>query len=180
MIRFVTLLLTGLAFTAVTMPPLIHHRPLLIWNASASVPVGLYAVRELTVLEHGVLVAVKPPAHMVAFLDRRGYLPSGATLLKRVAVLPGQQVCRTDRTITIDGAAVGMAQWRDRAGRSLPVWKGCHAIADDEVFLMNIGVDDSLDGRYFGPTRIHSIIGHAIPLWIDDSDGRFAWRGSSP
>ena len=181
MIRFVTLLLTGLAFTAVAMPPLIHHRPVLIWNASASVPVGLYAVHKLTALERGVLVAVKPPAHLVAFLDDRGYLPSGTTLLKRVAALPGQRICRTDRTIAIDDVVVGMAQWRDRAGRSLPVWKDCRIIATEEVFLMNVGVDDSLDGRYFGPTLARSIIGQAAPLWTDDDgDGRFAWRGSPP
>ena len=181
MIRLAILLLTGLAFAAVAMPPLIHHRPILIWNASASVPVGFYAVRDLTVLERGVLVAVKPPGPLAAFLDRRGYLPSGSALIKRIAALPGQQVCRADRTVTIDGVIVGTAQWRDHAGRSLPVWNGCRTIAADEVFLMNVGVDDSLDGRYFGPTLARSIIGHAVSVWTDDDgDGRFAWHDLQP
>ncbi|WP_407808323.1 S26 family signal peptidase, partial [Staphylococcus aureus] len=80
-----------------------------------------------------------------------GYLPRGVPLLKRVAGLPGQRVCRSGRTITVDGRAIGDALDRDRRGRELPTWQGCRVIADDELFLMNWQVRDSLDGRYFGP-----------------------------
>ena len=180
MIRYRYALLTGLALLAVGLS-MLPFAPKLVWNASASVPVGFYAVRDLTALERGVLVAVKPPGPLAAFLDRRGYLPSGSALIKRIAALPGQQVCRTDRSVTIDGVVVGTAQWRDHAGRSLPVWHGCRTIAADEVFLMNVGVDDSLDGRYFGPTLVRSIIGRAVSVWTDDDgDGRFAWHDLRP
>ena len=180
MIRLRYALLTGLALLAVALSTA-PFTPKLVWNASASVPLGLYAVRELTILERDDLVAVRPPAHLVAFLDERGYLPSGATLLKCIAALPGQQVCRTDRSIAIDGIVVGEAQRRDHAGRPLPVWEGCQTIAADDVFLMNVSVDDSLDGRYFGPTSSRLIIGRAGPLWTDDeADARFAWRGLLP
>lgn len=46
---------------------------------------------------------------------------------------------------------MGDALDRDRIGRALPVWQGCRVIADSQLFLMNIDVPDSLDGRYFGP-----------------------------
>jgi type IV secretory pathway protease TraF len=42
---------------------------------------------------------------------------------------------------------------------------------------MNIGVRDSLDGRYFGPLAVTTVIGRATPLYTDeDGDGRFVWR----
>ncbi len=180
MTRHRYILLTGLALLAVGLSAL-PFVPKLVWNASASVPVGLYAVRTLTVPERGVPVAVRPPADLAAFLDQRGYLPSGSALIKRIAALPGQQVCRTDRTVTIDGAVVGTAHRHDHAGRVLPVWEGCRTIAADEVFLMNVGVDDSLDGRYFGPTLVRTIIGRAVSVWTDDDgNGRSAWHDLRP
>ena len=49
-----------------------------------------------------------------------------------------------------------------------------------DVFLMNPGVPDSLDGRYFGPLPASSIIGRAVPLWTDEGDdGRFVWRAAT-
>jgi conjugative transfer signal peptidase TraF len=111
------------------------------------------------------LVVVMPPAPLADFLARRGYLPKGVPLLKHVLALPGQIVCRNDRAITVDGAAMGVALARDRRGRPLPVWQGCHTLGADEVFFMNRQSEDSLDGRYFGPLPATSITGRADPLW---------------
>ncbi|MFK0209524.1 S26 family signal peptidase, partial [Agrobacterium sp. NPDC090283] len=106
----------------------------------------------------------------------RGYIGNGVPLLKRVAGLPGQRVCRIGRAITVDRVAMGAALDRDRIGRDLPVWQGCRVIAPGELFLMNSGVRDSLDGRYFGPLPASSVVGRALPLWTDeDGDGRFVW-----
>ena len=86
-------------------------------------------------------------------------------------------MCRTGHTITVDGQAIGDALDRDRRGRELPIWQGCRVIADDELFLMNWQVRDSLDGRYFGPLPASSVIGRATPLYTDeDGDDRFVWR----
>ena len=42
---------------------------------------------------------------------------------------------------------------------------------------MNWQSADSLDGRYFGPLPVKSIIGRAVPLWTDEEgDGRYEWR----
>jgi type IV secretory pathway protease TraF len=101
--------------------------------------------------------------------------------MKRIAALPGQQVCRRDRTITIDGAVMGEALARDRRGRDLPSWQGCHVIAASEIFVMNEQVQDSLDGRYFGSLSTRSIVGRALALWTDaEGDGRYQWRAPSP
>jgi len=149
----------------------------LVWNATASAPVGFYTIEPADRIEVPELVAVMPPEPLAGFMVERGYVGRGVPLLKRVVGLPGQRVCRTGRDILIDGSAIGSALARDRLGRELPVWQGCRVIADGQLFLMNWDVPDSLDGRYFGPIPASSVIGRALPLWTDeDGDGRFVWR----
>ncbi|WP_117191432.1 S26 family signal peptidase [Rhizobium terrae] len=150
--------------------------PKLIWNASASTPIGLYAISPSDTFEATDLVAVDAPEPLATFLSDGGYLPRGVPLLKRVAALPGQRVCRTGLAITVDGVPLGDALDRDRRGRPLPVWQGCRLVAGGELFLMNWQVRDSLDGRYFGPLPAAAVIGRATPLYTDeDGDGRFVW-----
>jgi conjugative transfer signal peptidase TraF len=161
-----TTLGTMLAAAALTIGPgVMDLRPVFIWNASASVPIGLYRVEPEGRPAVPDLVAVMPPEPISAFLADGGYLPRGVPLLKRVVGLPGQTVCRNHLTILIDGVPMTVARKRDRRGRLLPVWQGCHVIEEGEVFLMNWQTVDSLDGRYFGPLPTASILGRAVPLW---------------
>lgn len=142
--------------------------PHYIWNVSNSVPIGLYHVRPSTRLTVTELVAVRPPDLLAAFLDLNGYLPIGVPMLKRVLALPGQTVCRNGLKIVVDGIDVGEARDRDGRNRPLPVWQGCHVIADGDVFVMNWQSADSLDGRYFGPLPATSVIGKAVPVWTNE------------
>ena len=177
MTRAGLIIATALATIGVGYPGLTPMPVKLIWNASASAPVGFYSVDFEGPFEVTDLVAVDAPEPLATFLAERGYLPKGVPLLKRVLAVTGQSVCRTGRTITVDGIAAGIALERDRAGRNLPVWHGCQRIQTGEIFLMNWQVRDSLDGRYFGATSTDHIIGRALPLWTDeDGDGRFVWR----
>lgn len=154
-------------------------RPRFIWNASASAAIGLYAIRVGAPIGRFDLVAVMPPEPLATFLARRDYLARGVPLLKHVAGVAGQRICRSGPIITIDGMAVAAALPRDRGGRALPDWQCCRRIAVGEVFLLNQGVRDSFDGRYFGPIPTRQIIGRAVPLWTDEhADGRFEWRAS--
>lgn len=143
-----------------------HPAPWLLWNASASVPIGLYDVHPVKHLREGQLLIVNPPPPLARFLETRRYLPIGVPLIKHVAALPGQTVCRLGRRITVDGILQAEALDRDTSSRALPIWRGCQKIAPHEIFLLNIGVPDSLDGRYFGPLPDTTIIGRATPLWI--------------
>ena len=160
------LITTVLAMLAIGVPLVFHPAPWLIWNASASTAIGLYAVHSAGKLHDGDLVVATPPEPLAAFLAQRRYLPKGVPLLKHVFALAGQTVCRVDRTITIDGLVEGLALGYDRRGRPLPVWRGCRVVVAGEVFLMNRR-PDSLDSRYFGPVPITSIVGRATPLWIE-------------
>ena len=100
-------------------------------------PIGLYAVRPAGALNFDELLVVMPPEPLATFLDERRYLPQGVPLMKHVLALPGQTVCRSDRTITVDGVTMGDALDCDHSGRSLPIWHGC------------------------------SVVGRADPLWTD-------------
>ena len=137
----------------------------LIWNASASAPIGFYAVLPIRPLVVGDFVIAEPPDTLAGFLDARHYLSKGVPLLKHVAAVPGQIVCRHGAIVTIDGVVVASALTRDRARRPLPVWRGCRALAANEIFLLNRSIPDSFDGRYFGPLPISTLIGRAKPLW---------------
>ena len=155
---------------AIALPQLVNRPPWLVWNASASVPIGLYAVDAIIDVQTGDLVVVTPPEPLAGFLADRGYLPRGVPLLKHVAAVAGQTVCRVGRSVTVDAIEMGEARERDGRGRALPVWEGCRVIRRDEVFLMNPQSADLLDGRYFGPLPAASVVGRAIPLWVDQTE----------
>ena len=177
MTRLTYAIVTTAAVSLIGVASIASFAPRLIWNASASTPVGFYTIGEVGNLEVTDLVAVDAPEPLATFLSDGGYLPRGSPLLKRVAAVPGQRVCRTGLAITVDGVPMGDALDRDRRGRPLPVWQGCRLVANGELFLMNWQVRDSLDGRYFGPLPATAVIGRATPLYTDeDGDGRFVWR----
>lgn len=162
----------GIAAASATPMPL-----KLIWNATASAPIGFYTVSPAGRIEVPDLVAVMPPEPFASFMVERGYVGRDVPILKHVVGLPGQRVCRDGRAITVDDVPLGEARDRDSRGRDLPVWRGCRVIGGGELFLMNLEAADSLDGRYFGPFPASAVIGRATPLFTDeDGDGRFVWR----
>jgi conjugative transfer signal peptidase TraF len=158
---------TTIAATGLLLSTLGGATPHYIWNASMSVPIGLYRVQPATQLAVTELVAIKPPDLLATFLDLNGYLPIGVPMLKRVLALPRQTVCRNGLSIAVDGIDVGLAHERDGRGRPLPVWNGCQIIADGDVFVRNWQSADSLDSRYFGPLPASAVIGRAVPVWTD-------------
>jgi conjugative transfer signal peptidase TraF len=180
MTRLAYAMATSVVALAMVGRSFVPNTPKLIWNGSASAPIGLYMVRTAADLGVTDLVAIEPPEPLASLLSRRDYLPQGVRLIKRIAGLPGQTVCRNGSSVTVDTIATGEALTRDRRGRDLPVWQGCKALRPNEIFLMNWDVRDSLDGRYFGPIPKNSIIGRALPLWTDEGgDGRYLWHAPS-
>ena len=168
--RVVTLLTTLAAATSVLSSIGERSVPWYLWNASESVPIGLYRLRPIGSMAVTELVAVRPHEPTATFLADGNYLPRNVPMLKRVLALPGQTVCREHLTITVDGIAMGVARERDTRGRPLPDWQGCRVVADGEVFLMNWQSEDSLDGRYFGVLPSSAIIGKATPLWTSGEE----------
>jgi conjugative transfer signal peptidase TraF len=168
--RLATLLATLGAAVVLVSTIAVRPAPRYIWNASESVPIGLYRLHPTGRLAVSQLVAVEPPEPLATLLADRRYLPRGIPLLKRVLALPGQTVCRDQLAITVDKIEMGAARAHDRSGRPLPIWQGCHVIADGEVFLMNWQSADSFDGRYFGVLPTNAIIGTTEPLWTGEEE----------
>lgn len=162
--RFV---LTASAFAIVGLcAALVPHQFLLVWNASASVPIGLYSVSAAKVIARGDLVLAWPPAGAQRLAAERGYLPFGVPLVKVVAALQGDRVCAIGARIFVNGAEATIRLLRDSKGRLLPRWHGCRTLAQDDVFLLNHHVLHSFDGRYFGVIPRSNIIGKLKALWL--------------
>ena len=139
--------------------------PRWIWNATASAPEGLYGLQRGGPWGRHDLVAIRPPAEVAAWLNVRGYAPSGVLLIKQVAAVAPSTVCRHGAVITIDQIQAAQAETYDHAGRPLPVWSGCRALTANEVFLLN-PAKGSLDSRYLGPLPRASVIGRVAPIWL--------------
>lgn len=166
---------------ALAVVAVIHPAPRLLWNASASAPLGLYRLRNTDHPRVGQLVAILPPKPLARWMAGRHYLPDGVPLLKHIAALPGQRICRHGVTITIDGRTIATAKLRDSRGRDLPVWRGCRTVQPDELFLMNASIPDSLDGRYFGALPADKMLGQAMPIFTRDTDtSPWRWHGFTP
>ena len=157
----------SIAIATIALTAAWNHPPVLVWNASASVPIGLYVVRHAGRLATGELVVARPPEALADYLATRRYLPVGVPLIKHVAALPGAIVCRSGLSVSIDGVVRAEARELDHAGRLLPSWSGCRTIAQDEIFLLNASESASLDGRYFGSLPSANIVGRAVPIWTE-------------
>jgi conjugative transfer signal peptidase TraF len=162
----VAAMLAGLGLMVV--PAVAGWQPRIIWNASASVPLGLYVAAPADDIALGDLVLVRPPETLAAFLAERGYLARGVPLLKHVAALPPQVVCAEGTAITVDAETVAHRRMADRLGRALPAWHGCRVLGSGQVFLLNPAEPDSLDGRYFGPLPRTSIVARLCSVWITE------------
>src|SRR5258708_24168628 len=93
--------LSGLGVGLAIASSLVDPRPILVWNATASEPRGLYCIAPLTGLQAGDLVLVQPDPASAALYAERGYLPLGVPLLKRVGALGGMRVCEHGGEVTI-------------------------------------------------------------------------------
>jgi conjugative transfer signal peptidase TraF len=131
----------------------------LVWNATASAPAGLYRIDHKQ-WRVGDRVAVLPADTLAAELDRRGVLPRGKLLIKRVVAAAGDSVCRRDRVVFVNDEIVAQAKSNDSTGEPLPSWQGCTSLNEGQVFLLGDSAG-SYDGRYFGVTRASEVIGRA-------------------
>jgi len=156
----------SIAIAALAIAMVTDYTPRIVWNASASAPTGFYRI-DYRQPELGDYVLVFPSKTLSKFIDERQYLPSGTPLIKRIAALPGDKICRTNERILVNRIHVADALLEDSLGRIMPRWSGCFTLKTDEMFLLNAH-EKSLDGRYFGATKRNEIIGVAIPVFVKE------------
>ena len=135
----------------------------LIWNRTESAPSGLYRLSGAPITL-GRWVAVSADSEAARWAAAHGFTGSDWPPIKRIAALPGAKICRENTSIFIDGQRVAEALVHDQAGRILPAWSGCFRLQEDELFLLNAH-PRSLDGRYFGATKLEDVDGVAVLLF---------------
>lgn len=151
--------------------------PRLLWNASASAPIGLYRVSPGAPAAVGDMVAARVPLRWRRLAAERHYLPENVPLVKRVAATAGSLVCASGGVIHVDDREVARRRRADGRGRPMPWWSGCvHLSGQQRLLLMD--APDSFDGRYFGITEGSDIVGRAVLLWrrCSGSPRRSSWR----
>lgn len=156
---------SGLVIAALGFTIRVSPAPRLLWNASASAPIGLWRVAPGVPVKRHDMVISRLAEPWRALAARRHYLPANVPLVKRVVAAPGDTICANGARVTVNGTQVVTRLDLDRAGRPMPRWHGCHLLRDGAVLLL---MDDpaSFDGRYFGATARGEIIGRAYPLWL--------------
>ncbi len=158
-------------FSAWSVSP--RERPLtppFVYNASASLPVGLYRQIKKDELERGDIVRIALPASVKPVIARWGYAqhPSAQFLIKQVVALPGQTVCHQHGAVVIDDCQWGIVHRQDHLGQPLPaaVPDGtCQRLGPTEYFIATSDAA-SLDSRYFGPVKREDILQVLKPLWV--------------
>jgi conjugative transfer signal peptidase TraF len=137
----------------------------LLYNPTQSAPRGWYWLTPARDIAVGQFALARLPVDAARLADRRGYLPLGIPILKRVGAVPGQVVCQACGRVSINAILVAQALGSDSRGRPLISWQGCRALARGEYFLLSASSSASFDSRYFGPIDARSLLGRAVPLW---------------
>lgn len=161
-----------IALTAIPVAVSILIKPpvLLVWNASASAPIGLYLVLARHPVRRGDMVVAWAPASARTLAAARRYIPANVPLVKRVAAVSGDRVCAHGRTISINGRWIAFRRKSDAAGRPMTWWNGCRDLAQGQFFLTTESLM-SFDGRYFGISARDDLVGRAVLLWAKPAKG---------
>ncbi len=157
--------LLGALIGAVALSAARPPAPRLVWNASASAPIGLYLVSPGSDDRRGDMVIAWVPIRVAALAAARRYIPIDVPLVKHVGAVPGDTVCAIGTAITIDNQTVATRRASDGVGRRMPWWNGCRILHQGDVFLLADHVPASFDGRYFGISSSADIVGTARPIW---------------
>lgn len=156
-------ILSAMGITAAGLAAFHPLDPVIIWNRTESAPQGLYWLSD-DPFTKGRWVVVSARSDIAQWAQNRGYVGDNWPLIKQISGVEGDEICRRQRSVFVNGAHVGTAKLREAQGRLLPAWKGCRALGRGEVFLLNAH-PDSLDGRYFGATRLTDLQASATLIW---------------
>lgn len=138
--------------------------PLFVLNVSQSMPVGLYVIIARPP-SRGEFAALRLPGPVRGIANVRGYLPANAVLIKPVAGIAPDLVCRHEGIVTINGHLAAHALTTDTSGRLLPQWSGCHVVEDRQLFVLS-EEKHSFDGRYFGLVDVRYVMGTAVAITV--------------
>lgn len=157
--------MSGIAIALFALTVAFPPTPRLVWNASASAPIGLYAVSPGAAIDPGDMVIARVPEAWRSIAAQRRYIPANVPLVKQVAAVAGDEVCGLGPVIFVNGLELLQRQAADAKGQPLPWWNGCVRLRGRQVFLAMPDNPASFDGRYFGVTDGDLVVGKADLLW---------------
>jgi signal peptidase I len=138
--------------------PKLKTKPPMILNETPSMAKGAYVrVGEVDALKIGDIIAIPMNSAARNYLVKKLGYPKDTMLIKRVAGLSGDLVCRQDGVVTIKKSALVAAR-SDRQGNHLQAWNGCRILSPNQVFLLG-DHQASFDSRYFGPVPRNELVG---------------------
>ena len=162
---FRPLLFTGLIVGSIATVCSVFAQPLIIYNATDSLPHGFYRVIKQEIYERGDLIVFPVPEEVRSLVLERGWLKPDSYLIKPLAAINGDKVWITCGQVFVNGKSFGAIKKQDKEGLPLP-----SLVIDGKLSPRKIAVlqrsDDSFDSRYFGQIDESQIIGRAVPIWV--------------
>jgi conjugative transfer signal peptidase TraF len=154
----ITLVISNGLLVAQSFMPHQRSAPLAIINETPSMQKGLYfRTGDAQKLKRGEIVAMPMPKSAKDYLVGKLGYPADTLLIKRVAALPGDIVCRQADKLIVAGKEL-QVKARDRHDNALPNWQGCHKLSSERIFIQG-DHPGSFDSRYFGSVSQHALSG---------------------
>ncbi len=158
------LTITSCSVLALLTPTFWTMPSVIVWNMSPSSPIGLYLLQDRTP-KRDDFIAIRLTRWAARLAETRNYLSKSALLIKRVAAVQNDRICRAGDEIFINTKRVTKALRQDKQGRNMPFWTGCLTLTAEQFFLLSKR-KDAFDGRYFGPINRSQILRIAKPIWL--------------
>ncbi len=134
-------------------------KPVVLYNPSASAPIGWYRLRANTPVKIGDQVAAYAPDWARKLAGERQYLPQEYPMIKTIWASSGTKICAHNNRISVPNYPVITALQRDSLGRDMPKLSGCFTLKPGEYFLVSPDVQTGFDSRYFGAVEAQNILG---------------------
>jgi len=164
--KFLPLLLSLLfiALLAVTIMSVKRLGYTVTYQATNSMPRGLYLIMPVKSIARGDIVVFYPPITIRDFLKQQHWLPYSGMIMKYALGLPGDYVCRRKDELWINKRKVAHIYYKTSSNLALPQQKFCGKLAENQYFLISLFVPNSFDSRYFGAIERKYISGKAISI----------------
>jgi conjugative transfer signal peptidase TraF len=146
---------------------------ILRWNASPSMPRGLYILLPRSPNQGDMVMACPPPKAACLAVERNYTSLNGpcacrsAVLLKYVAAASRDRITVDRDGVRINGLLLPNSALRalDSHGRPVSGFTGDFVLAPHRFWLAGLDAR-SWDSRYFGPIPANAIRGVVRPLWV--------------
>lgn len=162
---FRPLFFTGLVVGFIAAVCSVFAQPLIIYNATDSLPHGFYRVIKQQTYKRGDLIVFPVPEQVRSLVFKRGWLKPDSYLIKPVAAINGDNVWITCGQVFVNGKSFGAIKKKDRQGLPLPSLAFKDKLSAGKIAVFQRS-DDSFDSRYFGTIDARQIIGRAVPILV--------------